>query len=106
MDFEKHPPEWLSWVVISANIIAFADLPYGYFQLLRLIVTGFSVWVAYALFSGGKKTFGWIFIAIAILYNPLFKIHMERETHQIFNALTAAVTIVEILIWKRSKAQN
>jgi hypothetical protein len=80
---------WLIPAVMLA--IALAPLPYGYFMLLRLVVCGAAVWLSYALISGGRwQGMGWTFVAIAILYNPVFKVHFERELWMILNLITIA----------------
>lgn len=91
-------------MVAAANVVAFADLPYGYFQLLRIIVTGYCAWVAYGQFVRNGAAFGWTFAAVAILYNPLFKIHLERDVHEVLNLITAALVVIEQWLWLRREA--
>lgn len=82
-------PVWLIPAVML--VIALAPLPYGYFMLLRLVVCGAAIWLSYALIAGlGWRVMGWIFVAIAILYNPVFRVHFERELWMILNLITIA----------------
>ena len=79
-----------------------ADLPYGYYQLLRILVTAYAIWVAWYAATQDKKLVAYIFGAVAVSYNPIFKIHMERETHQIINVATAILIVAEAWIARRS----
>ena len=54
-------------------------LPYGYFNLLRLVVCGTSIFNIMQLDKDENKVLYWIFIFIAILFNPLIPIHLERD---------------------------
>jgi hypothetical protein len=78
-----------------------ADLPYGYYQLLRIIVTAYACWVAWIAATESRKVAAYVFGAIAVLYNPIFKIHMERDVHAIFNVITAAVVLAEAWLARR-----
>ena len=81
-------PVWLIPAVML--VIPLAPLPYGYFMLLRLVVCGASIWLSYALITGRSwQGMGWTFVAIALLYNPVFRVHFERELWMILNLITA-----------------
>lgn len=90
-----YPPSWLSWAVGLACIVAILDLPYGFYQLLRLVVTGYSAYMAYIYFREGRTAPGWTFAFFALIYNPVFIITMSKEVHAIFNIMTAAAVFVE-----------
>ncbi|WP_415390296.1 DUF6804 family protein [Porticoccus sp. Uisw_050_02] len=58
--------------------IAIFGLPYGYYTLLRLVVTGISIYAAFFLFERDSFNF-WAFLGIALLFNPLIPVHLSRE---------------------------
>lgn len=81
-------PVWLAPLVLL--ILALGPWPYGYFMLLRLVVCGAAAWLAYSLLQGpALRSLGWTFVGIALLFNPVFKIHFERETWMALNVLSA-----------------
>lgn len=90
----------IPWPVFALPAImsgfALLNLPYGYYQLLRIIVSACAVWVAYKAFQRHQWIPAWVFLAITILVNPIAKIHMERETHAIFNIVTAILFLGEM----------
>lgn len=70
--------------------------PYGYYILLRWVVTAsaiFLVWVAYNL----KKTF-WLFLMgiVALLFNPIAPIHLDKETWIVIDLIVAGIFLVSI----------
>ena len=101
MSTSDHPPIWLSGIVVFANLVALADLPYGYYQLLRIVVTAYAVWVAVYRMNRGHTAWLWIFGLLAVLFNPIVKIHMARETHFYFNLLTIGLIVMEAYLSKR-----
>ncbi|MDA1284761.1 MAG: hypothetical protein O3C61_07530 [Proteobacteria bacterium] len=58
--------------------LAFLELPYGYYTLLRLVVTGVSLYAAFGLLEKGSVNF-WVMLAIAVLFNPLIPVHLSKE---------------------------
>lgn len=100
----NRPPTWLALVVITASVAALADWPYGYYQLLRIAVTGYAIWIAWWLSKADKENVMWIFIFIAVAFNPVIKISMERATHEILNIITAIAMAVEMFKNHSTKA--
>lgn len=70
--------------------------PYGYYVLLRWVITGialFVLWVAYEL---GERRWLWLMIGIAILFNPIVPIHLDKETWVIIDFIVAILFLVSI----------
>ena len=91
MHSKSLPPAWVSIVVGAACLLALADWPYGYYQILRLAVTAYAVWLAACYADERASLWVWIFSVLAVLYNPIFKISMTRDLHGIINVITAAL---------------
>ena len=68
-------------------LLALLSMPYGYYQLLRLIVCGVSIWAAIST-SKTNQTLTVLYVLVALLYNPIFIIHFDRSTWGIINILT------------------
>ena len=87
-------------------LLAIPDLPYGYYGLLRWVVTAsaiFLVWVAYQL---GKKF--WLFLMgfVALLFNPLIPIHLDKEIWVVIDFIVAILFLVSIFIIKNHERKN
>ena len=80
-------------------------LPYGYFQFLRLVVTGFSCLFAFVAFEEKKKVWMWLFIGVTVLFNPLIPIHLSRDTWLPIDTIIGIVFIV-FIIHHRKKGRS
>lgn len=84
-------------IKITLSILLFiclAKLPYGYYELVRFCaLVGFAI-LAYYANENGKKIETIIFVALAILFQPLIKIALGRI---LWNAIDVIVGIGLIL---------
>ena len=95
-------PLWAASALLL--FVAAADLPYGYYQFLRLATCGAAVYMAWRLLSvRANDPEGWGLAAICVLYNPLFPVHLERSIWVWVNIATAAAFIVIGLRSRRSR---
>jgi hypothetical protein len=81
------------------------SLPYAYFQILRLVVCGTACFGAFAL----KQRQGWLWtmVIIAVLFNPLLPVRLDRGTWQAIDLATGIVFLVSIpLLWKSGKTSG
>jgi hypothetical protein len=69
-------------------LVALADMPYVYYQILRIVLTVIAGIAAFSLFGKDIKHAGWIAVVIAVTYNPLVPFRMERESWEVINMLT------------------
>ena len=79
---------WLAPLVFL--IAAVGPWPYGYYTLLRLIVFASAAFIAYrGLSVRSSDALSWGFVVLALLYNPVFRVHFERETWSVINLVSA-----------------
>lgn len=57
-----------------------APLPYGYYTFMRLAVCVILAIAAYIIHSRGNKILPWVFGALVLLFNPIVKVHLPKET--------------------------
>jgi len=86
--------------VIAATmlLLALAPWPYGYYQLLRFVVCGVSVYIAFMAYNWQKLWATWVFGFIAILFNPLIPIHLSREIWQPIDVVCGILFLVIAII--------
>lgn len=80
--------------------IALLPLPYAYYMLLRVVIFGVSAYLAVAAFSAGKTELTWMLAINALIYNPVFPVHMTKDVWIIINLLTIGL-LVKIYKLKR-----
>lgn len=63
------------------------DMPYGYFQLVRfLALVGFGV-LAFQANHNGQQTEMLIYVVLAFLFQPFFKITLGREIWNVVDVM-------------------
>lgn len=70
-------------IVIISLLLTFLDWSsYGYYTLMKFIVTGVSVYYAYWLYEKLQVTNFWLWflVATAILFNPIIPIHLGDKS--------------------------
>lgn len=80
---------------------ALAKWPYGYYQLLRFVVCGVAVYIAYMAYNWQKMWAVWVFGFIALLFNPLKPIHFSRELWQFVDVICAVLFAVIAFILRK-----
>lgn len=76
----KSIPWWLLVIASALLLIATEKMPYGYYTLTRIVVCGLACLFAYVGWEGDVASRIWstIFGLAAVLFNPIFPIHLSR----------------------------
>ncbi|MCB0540289.1 MAG: hypothetical protein KDE33_22420 [Bacteroidetes bacterium] len=78
--------------------ICLADMPYGYYQLVRFVgLIGFSI-LAYKAYEHNKQIEMIIFVGLALLFQPFFKISLGREIWNIVDVIVGVSLLLSIFI--------
>ena len=93
MDEQRVHPLYKVAAIIAAImlLLALASWPYGYYQLLRIVVCGTAGYGAYLALQADQHPWLWILGAVAILFNPIFPIHFDRGVWRILDTVSAVV---------------
>jgi hypothetical protein len=73
----------LLWALLPFN-------PYGFYVFLMLAICGLCLCLASEAHSAKKTGLVWLFIGLALLYNPIIRVHLDREIWAVLNVLTVA----------------
>jgi len=87
----------LIWALVPSN-------PYGYYVLLRWVICGIFIYLAVE--AHGLKKSGWVWalgIAAAI-YNPIIRVHLNRDVWSFVNLAT--ILFLTITIWVLRKKER
>lgn len=78
--------------------ICLADMPYGYYQLVRFAgLIGFAI-LAYQANEKGKQTEMIICCGLALLFQPFFKIALGRELWNIVDVIVGIGLLISIFL--------
>jgi hypothetical protein len=81
-----------------ALAVALFDLPYVYYVLLRFVVAGSSVLIMSAEIERGRPAWAWTFAVLALIYNPIIPVHLDREIWSLINV--ASIWIFAAHMWR------
>ncbi len=102
-------PWWLWLTPIVLLLVATMRMPYGYYTFIRITVCGLAALFAVLGWEGGSASRIWSAILglVAILFNPIFPIHLARGTWYGLDigvaAIFAAHLACERLRWLENK---
>ena len=80
----------LAWALNPAN-------PYGYYILLRIVCCAVCAYLAVAAASTGKTQWSWTLGILAVIYNPIMRIHLTRDIWSVVNVITVIILAVSIV---------
>lgn len=81
-------------------LLCLVDFPYGYYQFVRFAgLIGFAI-LGYQANQQNKQTEMVIYGALALLFQPIFKIALGRELWNIVDVIVGIGLLVSVF-WKR-----
>lgn len=92
MNFIK--ANWFNLLAALLLFFALGQHPYSYFQILRVLVTVCAAYNAYACFNSSAKGWAWVFVVIAILFNPIAPIYLSRDTWAPLDVIAGIIFMV------------
>ena len=84
-------PKFVWLVPMVALVVALLEMPYGYYQLLRVLVFCVAVYLAYRSIQGSNTGWAWILGGLAIVYNPFIRLHLGADIWPIVNVVTIGI---------------
>lgn len=93
--------EKASLILAIALFLCLCPMPYGYYTVIRLATSIIACCWAYQFYEAKKTPLAIIAGAIAILFQPLIKIILDRTTWNILDVLLAIAIIVLVFIRRK-----
>jgi hypothetical protein len=92
---DLHPAIW--WVPIGLLVLAAFPMPYGYYTVLRIIVTICAALIAHGAYksSGNITPNALLFCVIAILFNPLIPIYFSKAFWIPVDVISSAIFFLD-----------
>ena len=83
-------------ILAAMLLLCLAPMPYGYFMLVRFVMMAAFGFMAYRYFVIKKSIAAWVFVLLAVLFQPIYKIVLGRG---IWNALDVVVATFLIILY-------
>ena len=96
-------------VIILAAILlllGIAPVPYGYYVFLRIVTTGVFVWGAVVLFQRKSPILPWVFIVLAIIFNPIIQVFFSREIWIGIDLVSAIILLASITVLAQNNSNS
>lgn len=107
---QSHPEDqvfrWLAGGRLAAAallVLAIAELPYGYYQMLRWVICAVAALTAFVAHTFGRSGWTVVFGTVAVLFNPIAPIYLSRETWAVLDLATAALFLASFVPLRRAK---
>lgn len=78
-------------------ILCLADMPYGFYQLVRFATAAAFAYLSYDYFRMRKDGYGFLFAALAVLFQPIFKIALGRILWNCIDIIVAVLLVYLII---------
>jgi hypothetical protein len=99
---------WVPQLIVSLMLLwaLDPDNPYGYYILLRWISCAVFAYLAFQALSQKKQGWVWVLGITAVVYNPIIRVHLNRETWSIINVISIGIAVASIFAVKVKDEKN
>ena len=101
LDKNKNIPILISVIFLILAVVG--HFQYGFYTLLRFIVCGTTVYLAWLAYSNQKQLWTCVFGFIAVLFNPFIPIHFSTDLWRVIDLVVAVFLIVSIFAFRLTK---
>ena len=88
-------------IMVALLLVCLADMPYGYYQLVRFVAMAVFAYLAYEYYKVNRVGVCYIFVALALLFQPFFKVALGRVMWNVVDVIVA--TFLILLIFAKKK---
>ena len=96
----KNPAAIISTIFL---LLAIARLPYGYYIFLRWVVTVSAIFLLWISYKSEKTLLVVLMAIIALLFNPIAPVHLDKSTWVIIDFVAAILFLVSAFKLKPEK---
>ena len=88
----------IAWLIVAGLLVSAAveRHPYSFYTLLRWICCPLFAYSSVAAYRKNRVLLAWVFGVLGALYNPIFRVHLDRSTWVIVNWLTVGAILIAI----------
>ena len=105
MEINKNMKAILKLIIAILLLVCLADMPYGFYQLVRFAAAFAFAYLSYDYFKTENNVKGTIFAALALLFQPFFKIVLGRAIWNTVDVIVAIGLIYLIVSAFRKKKE-
>ena len=84
-------PRLVIYATAAMLLLGAAPMPYGYYTLLRLVGCIVFAAAAFAALARRYATLPWVYGLMALVFNPVFKLHFPKELWALIDVAAAVL---------------
>lgn len=84
-------------IIAVLLLLCLADMPYGFYTLVRFTAAAAFVYLSYDYFKSKQDGMGFIFAALALLFQPFYKFALGRSLWNVVDIIVAVGLIYLII---------
>ena len=85
-------------IAASMALVAIADLPYGYYTFMRLVVCATAIFVLVVAARSGQMWAIWLYGMFALLFNPVVPVHLTKGLWQPIDFVVGAMLVTAAFV--------
>jgi len=93
---------YIKIILSGLLLICLLDMPYGYYQLIRVVAVGCFLFLANEARNNEKKGLVILYITLALLFQPIFKIALGRQIWNFVDVMVAIFLVTAIFIGSKN----
>ena len=93
----------LKLLLAALLLLCLAPMPYGYYQFIRLASMIAFAFMAYQYYEKKQETLVVTFVALAILFQPFYKIVLGRT---MWNVVDVVVAVGLMVLWYKERKER
>ena len=100
---------YTAWLIVAGLLVSAAvdRHPYSFYMLLRWICCPVLAYSAFVAYETNRVLWIWVFGVLALLYNPIFRTHLDRITWIGVNWFTVGtITVAAVFFWRTNAREK
>lgn len=97
--------KYIGLYLAAVLLLCLAPMPYGYFTLVRILATVVFGLYAYRCYVAKKEAFTWVFVTLALLFQPFAKVGLGRTVWNIIDVIVA-IGLIALFFWERNERKK
>lgn len=89
-------------ILAALMLLCIAPMPYGYYTLVRFLATVVFGLYAYKCYVAKKEALTWVFVTLALLFQPFAKVALGRVIWNIIDVIVA-IGLIVLFFWEKKR---
>ena len=87
----------VKFVLSILFLCCFLNMPYGYYDFIKVIGMTSFIWLSYIYFSNSNKSLMIIWLCSAIIINPIFTIKLDSNYWEVLDLIWIGVLLYTLI---------